>query len=522
MTNSRRELGWCLKNRGHLIGATIVALIGAYFLLFGYFQASAVTTVPTKMNFQGRLTDSTGNIMANGTYNMRLKLYSVDTGGTAVWSEDRLVSAGQGVALTNGLFSVQLGTVTPLPASLFASGPLYLEVELPSPATATTASPSWTEGPMSPRNQMATSAYAYNSETLDGLDSSAFGQLSANNTFTGSNVFTGALQGESSLTLGTTSAQGSLVVHDGNGQTGTIVVADTAGSYTYTIPVTTTNDTFCLQTLANCGGAGGGITTVGALDGGTANVNGASISGSTIYLQSASGIYSGLVNTTTQTFAGNKTFSGTLTVSSGATFSGTLVVGTVGDGISFTSNGIALSGTARGQKTVTLIPEYAGATFVGDGTNNTGSLSSDFCSDTLGINTGCGGNVSQDGFNYYEWTTTQATAQDYDIYVRYRIPSDYSSGSLSNLSIWGSTDVSGASNSVVLSLFEDGSATPCATTGNAATVDTDWSSASVASPIGSCTLAANDYITFKVKLSASNSTAYLRAGQISFDYRSTF
>src|SRR5689334_15946728 len=72
-------------------------------------SVSALTTVPTKMNFQGRLTTATGAYVSNGTYNMRLKLYTVSSGGSNVWSEDRLVSAGQGVTVTNGLFSIQLG-----------------------------------------------------------------------------------------------------------------------------------------------------------------------------------------------------------------------------------------------------------------------------------------------------------------------------------------------------------------------------------------------------------------------------
>ncbi len=105
-----------------------------------------------------------------------------------MWSEDRLVSASQGVTVTNGTFSLQLGSVSALPASLFASGDLYLEVEFPTPATATTSSPTWTEGPMTPRNQMATSAYAYNAETLDGLDSANFAQLSVSNTFSSANT----------------------------------------------------------------------------------------------------------------------------------------------------------------------------------------------------------------------------------------------------------------------------------------------------------------------------------------------
>lgn len=153
-------------------------------------QATALTTVPTKMNFQGRLTNTAGNVMPDGVYNMKFRLFTVSTSGASVWSEDRLVSAGNGVTITNGLFSVKLGDVTPIPATLFASGNLFFEIELPTPATATTSgAPTWTEGPMSPRNQLSTSAYAFNSETLDGLDSAAFLQAAGNNTLTGTNLF---------------------------------------------------------------------------------------------------------------------------------------------------------------------------------------------------------------------------------------------------------------------------------------------------------------------------------------------
>ena len=199
MKHSQRNIGWNLSvveryRFGFILGALL--LLCAVLSLFQTPSASALTTVPTKMNFQGRLTDNTGNIKPNGTYNMKLRLYTVNSGGSAVWTEDRLVSAGNGVTVTNGLFSIQLGSVTSLPASLFASGALYLEVELPTPATATTSGvPTWTEGAMTPRNQMATSAYAYNAETLDGKDSADFGQLVANNTWTGAyNIFNGEVQ----------------------------------------------------------------------------------------------------------------------------------------------------------------------------------------------------------------------------------------------------------------------------------------------------------------------------------------
>ena len=154
----------------------------------------AITTVPAKMNFQGRLTNNAGNILPNGTYNMRYRIFNTASAGTALWTETRLVSASAGVTVTNGLFSVQLGDVTPIPASLFTQntqGTLYFEIELPTPATATTTSPAWTEGAMSPRNQLASSAYAFNSETLDGLDSEAFARIGSDNSYSGVNTFNG-------------------------------------------------------------------------------------------------------------------------------------------------------------------------------------------------------------------------------------------------------------------------------------------------------------------------------------------
>jgi hypothetical protein len=58
------------------------------------------------------------------------------------------------------------------------------------------------------------------------------------------------------------------------------------------------------------GGAGAGVTTIGALDAQSPSADGATIVGNSIYLQSASDTSAGLINTTAQTFAGDKTFKG--------------------------------------------------------------------------------------------------------------------------------------------------------------------------------------------------------------------
>jgi hypothetical protein len=259
MKNSQ-TIGWYFSiferyRFGIILGALLTLCA---FFAFSPNPASALTTVPTKMNFQGRLTDSAGNIKPNGTYNMKLRLYTVNSGGSAVWTEDRLVSAGNGVTVTNGLFSIQLGSVTTLPATLFASGALYLEVELPTPASATTTSPVWTEGAMTPRNQMATSAYAYNSETLDGKDSTDFGQLVANNTWTGAyNIFNGEVQINAGLLPVSVSADEIAFTAGVNGFTvnteGAFAVQNSIGQTL--INANPTNSTITVSTVAPVTGA---------------------------------------------------------------------------------------------------------------------------------------------------------------------------------------------------------------------------------------------------------------------------
>lgn len=172
-----------------IVGLFCLVFISLISIVFSS-PAQALQTIPYKVNFQGRLTDATGNIKPDGQYNMKLSLFSATSGGTAVWSETRATTSR--VQLTNGLFSIQLGDLTALSPSLFTTQPLYLEIELPTPATATcstTGCATWTEGAMTPRSPLGSSPYAFNADTLDGYDSSNFIIASQNNTFTGSNTF---------------------------------------------------------------------------------------------------------------------------------------------------------------------------------------------------------------------------------------------------------------------------------------------------------------------------------------------
>jgi hypothetical protein len=177
-----------IKKSSACLAAVLFFALGTFVVLS--HSVHAAQTTPYKINYQGRLTNAAGVAKPNGQYNMKFRIFSVLSGGSAIWTEVR--EATNRVTVTSGQFNVQLGDVTTLTPSVFTSQPLYFEVELPTPATATCSTASFavfTEGAMTPRQPIAASAYAMNADTLDGYDSSEFASLAANMTFTASNLF---------------------------------------------------------------------------------------------------------------------------------------------------------------------------------------------------------------------------------------------------------------------------------------------------------------------------------------------
>jgi hypothetical protein len=68
--------------------------------------------------YQGRLADTSGNPV-NGPHIMAFRLYNTATGGTPLWQE--VWTSPNTVQVTNGLFDVLLGSVTPLPTTIISS-----------------------------------------------------------------------------------------------------------------------------------------------------------------------------------------------------------------------------------------------------------------------------------------------------------------------------------------------------------------------------------------------------------------
>ncbi len=84
---------------------TTLAAIALFLIVSGY---SAFASIPHMINYQGMLTDNSGNPLS-GSYNLTFKIWTDTTGGSSLWTETQ-----NGVQVTNGLFNVIMGKQTAL------------------------------------------------------------------------------------------------------------------------------------------------------------------------------------------------------------------------------------------------------------------------------------------------------------------------------------------------------------------------------------------------------------------------
>ena len=108
-------------------------------LFLSIMNAQPGLEVPGNMSFQGFLTDSEGVAYADGEYNLTFRLiHQVDqTTENTIWEESHSAS------VTNGVFSVILGSVTPLPLNFSPNVQLETQVgdEILSPRQSLTSVP---------------------------------------------------------------------------------------------------------------------------------------------------------------------------------------------------------------------------------------------------------------------------------------------------------------------------------------------------------------------------------------------
>ncbi|HEX7963063.1 MAG TPA: hypothetical protein VF466_00585 [Candidatus Saccharimonadales bacterium] len=159
-----------------------------------FAAAPAHAAINKQISFQGKLTNPDGTNVTDGTFSIRFRIYTdptADAANTCAANTCKWEETQGSVAVSGGLFQVNLGSVTTLPASVdFNTSALYLGVKVGSDAE------------MTPRIQLTAAPYAFNSDLLDGLDSTGFVQLSPGSQQTGNinvsgTITSGAVNGVS-------------------------------------------------------------------------------------------------------------------------------------------------------------------------------------------------------------------------------------------------------------------------------------------------------------------------------------
>ena len=103
----------------------------------------ALAAVPGTMNYQGRLTNASGQNVTDGNYSLKFTLYDAASLGTVLWAETLHV------AVASGLFSVELGRVHPVAAPLFSAPDRWIGIGVGS------------DPELTPRAKLTTVPYAF-------------------------------------------------------------------------------------------------------------------------------------------------------------------------------------------------------------------------------------------------------------------------------------------------------------------------------------------------------------------------
>ena len=221
-----------LFRRTHsMISAKSLTALACALLLVVAAATPAPATPPTKISYQGRLTDASGN-PANGTGNITFKIYHVAAAGsgTSVWDETQT-----SVSVSSGIFQVELGSVTALGGgsenltTLFATD-TYLEVVIPTGSSFGLTGTNITLPSSGNRPQLLTTPYTFRATLAEGLTTAATPSITSLTT-------SGALNAGGDFKVATTKFQ----VASASGNTsiaGTLTVTQTS---TLTGAVTVSN-----------------------------------------------------------------------------------------------------------------------------------------------------------------------------------------------------------------------------------------------------------------------------------------
>ena len=157
----------------------MVAVFAVALTVVSAYVFVAHAAINREINYQGKLTNASNVAVADGLYTMSFSLYTVPTAGSAIWTE--LLNGANEVQVTNGLFSVMLGSTTPFTGVDF-NQELYLGVTIEG------------DSEMTPRKILGTVPAAFVADTLDNLSSEQFLRSDAQNSTSTASTFLTIIQ----------------------------------------------------------------------------------------------------------------------------------------------------------------------------------------------------------------------------------------------------------------------------------------------------------------------------------------
>ncbi len=379
-------------------------------------------------------------------------------------------------------------------------------------------------------------------------ESNATANLFNGNTAHTINLGTGTAS--NGITIGSTNATSSLILQAGASSNVTINASllqfSNGGNRVINIAAqgaaNTAGNNLSIQSAAGNGTGLGGDLSFQAGTGGATNANGGNLflaggakggtgadgsvivrptnnSSNTFQIQSAAGASTLLIaDTTTGVIRIGSTATSSITPALAVTtleVNTRLLVGNTTDGVDVNTGAgtnafFRLKGNARNIRTVALAPEFAGMVLHADTTNNIGSLTSDV--DTANNHT------------YYNWTTAQTTAQDYDMYVHVPVPRDFgafTSTGNANVSICYNVWSDDASPAAITGQVNDTSNVSAGSSVITPTAVSTWQSKCGTYTFTTVTVNGTTYLTFDIHV-AANQNKNFRIGEVTFDYLSQY
>ena len=205
---------------------------------------------------------------------------------------------------------------------------------------------------------------------------------------------------------------------------------------------------------------------------------------------------------------------GDMTTTGDIVTEGTFSLGTSGDQgsirynatddvIEFSNDGSTWLPLGAAGAKIIFSPEYAGAVLSADASSNIGSMTSDSDADSK---------------NYYEWNSSEVSLNDYDVRVRFTLPSDFESWDTTALTLNLVTEDTGTNSKADIYLYlatsgtVDDSATSLASSSGGV-----WTSGSLqGADLDECN-AANETCMLIIRMYSANDS-YVRVGDIELNY----